>query len=120
MLKELAAERKKRSTDAELILWDHLNAKKLEGYKFRRQHVIDEYIVDFVCLKENLVIEIDGGYHFNPEIQEADKLRTEILENLGYRVIRFTNEEVTDNIDYVLKSILAALKTPPLGDGGLD
>jgi valyl-tRNA synthetase len=118
LLKELAAERKKQSTDTEIILWECLSGKKLEGYKFRRQNIIDEFIVDFVCLKENLIVEIDGGYHEKPEIQEADKLRTEILESLGYRVIRFTNEEVLGNIDEVLKSILNALQTPPSGDGG--
>ncbi|MDP3432920.1 MAG: class I tRNA ligase family protein, partial [Bacteroidota bacterium] len=119
LLKELAAERKKQSTDTEIILWECLSGKKLEGYKFRRQHIIDEFIVDFVCLKENLVVEIDGGYHDKPEIQEADKLRTEILESLGYRIIRFTNEEVLGNIDGVLESILTALQTPPSGDGRL-
>ncbi len=119
LLKELAEERKKQSTDTEIILWECLSGKKLEGYKFRRQHIIDEFIVDFVCLKENLVVEIDGGYHNKPEIQEADKLRTEILESLGYRVIRFTNEEMLGNIDGVLENILIAIKTPPSGDGGL-
>lgn len=119
LLKELAGERKRQSTDTEIILWECLSGKKLEGYKFRRQHIIDEFIVDFVCLKENLIVEIDGGYHEKPEIQEADKLRTEILEQLGYRVIRFTNEEVLGNIDGVLDSILNALQTPPSGDGGL-
>jgi valyl-tRNA synthetase len=130
LLKELAEERKKLTTDTEIVLWECLSGKKLEGYKFRRQHIIDEFIVDFVCLKESLVIEIDGEYHNKPEIQEADKLRTEILERLGYRVIRFTNQEVLGNIDGVLDSILSALKssplegekassTPPSGDGGL-
>ena len=119
LLKELAEERKKLSTDTEIILWECLSGKKLEGYKFRRQHIIDEFIVDFVCLKENLIVEIDGGYHNKPEIQEADKLRTEILESIGYRVIRFTNEEVSGNIDGVLQSILTALQTPPSGAGGL-
>jgi valyl-tRNA synthetase len=119
LLKDLAEERKKQSTDAEIILWEYLSGEKLEEYKFRRQHVIDEFIVDFVCLKENLIVEIDREYHGKPEIQEADKLRTEILESLGYRVIRFTNEEVLGNIDGVLERILIALKTPPSGDGGL-
>ena len=119
LLKELAAERKKQSTDTEIILWEYLSGKKLEGYKFRRQHIIDEFIVDFVCLKENLVVEIDGGYHNKPEIREADKLRTEILASLGYRVIRFTDEEVSGNIEGVQESILTALQTPPSGDGGL-
>jgi valyl-tRNA synthetase len=118
LLKELAAERKKQSTDTEIILWECLSSKKLEGYKFRRQHIIDEFIVDFVCLKENLIVEIDGGYHEKPEIQEADKLRTEILESLGYRVIRFTNEQVLGNINGVLDSILSALKNSPLGGQG--
>jgi valyl-tRNA synthetase len=119
LLKELAAESKNKSTETESIMWEYLSGKKLDGYKFHRQHIINEFIVDFVCLKENLIVEIDGGYHNKPEIQEADKLRTEILESLGYRVIRFTNEEVLRNIDGVLNGILAALNAPPSGAGGL-
>lgn len=111
LLKALKEERKKQPTEAEKALWSALKGKKLDTYKFRREHIIDEFIVDFVCLPQQLIIEIDGGYHNKPEIQKADALRTKILEeDLGYRVIRFTNEEVIGDIESVLKNIKEALK----------
>ena len=106
LLKNLAAERKNSSTEAEKVLWESLRGKKLDGFKFRREHIIDEFIVDFVCLSDQLVVEVDGGYHLKPEIKEADELRTKILEtDLGFQVIRFTNKEVIDDIDKVLSKI---------------
>jgi valyl-tRNA synthetase len=118
LLKELANKSKSSPTDAENILWGHLKGKQLENYKFRRQHIIDEFIVDFVCLSHKLVIEVDGGYHNHPEVAEADKLRTEILEELGYTVIRFTNEEIFKELEKVLTKILSALHSSPFGGGG--
>jgi len=120
-LKQLADDKRKNQTDAESIFWEALRGKQLEGYKFRRQHVIDEFIVDFACLSRKLIVEVDGGYHKDPKIQEADKLRTEILESFGYKVIRFTNEEVIGNIEDVLNNIKDTLQSlPPLGgsEGG--
>jgi isoleucyl-tRNA synthetase len=87
-LKQLADEKRKNQTEAESVLWEALRGKQLEGYKFRRQHVIDEFIVDFACLSRKLIVEVDGGYHKDPKVAEADKLRTEILESLGYKVVR--------------------------------
>ncbi len=119
LLKEFQVTRKKQTTESEQILWEYLKGKKLEGYKFRRQHIIDEYIVDFVCLSKKLIIEVDGGYHNKPEIKEADRFRTEELHDLGYTVIRFTNEQVIGDIDNTLRSILSALQTPsPFGGWG--
>ncbi|MGC1203720.1 MAG: class I tRNA ligase family protein, partial [Flavobacteriaceae bacterium] len=117
LINELKKQRIKNPTEAEKVLWECLKTKQLDGYKFRREHIIDEYIVDFVCLAKNLVIEVDGGYHNNAEIKEADKFRTENLEDLGFRVIRFTNEEVIGNIDNVLKKIEYELRMSfsPLG-----
>ncbi|TGV02313.1 isoleucine--tRNA ligase [Flavivirga rizhaonensis] len=114
LLKTLKEERKKNPTQAETILWESLKGKKLDNYKFRREHIIDEFIVDFVCLSQRLVIEVDGDYHNKPEVIEADKLRTEILEDLGYHVIRFTNEEVIGDIDSTLNKISNKLKVLPL------
>ncbi len=115
LLKEFQQERKKNTTEAERILWEQLKTKKL-GTKFRRQHVIDEFIVDFVCLSKNLIIEVDGGYHDNSLQQEADAMRTEILNEFGYKVIRFKNEEVIGAIDTVLQRIEEALQSlPPSG-----
>ncbi len=117
LLKELQQKNKKKSTQAETILWECLRTKKL-GYKFRRQHIIDEFIVDFICLEKRLVIEVDGGYHDNPEQKEADKLRTDILNELRFRVIRFTNEEIIGNIDATQKKIDAILKSLPSEEVG--
>lgn len=119
-LKERKEELKKNSTISEDALWLRLVGKQLEEYKFRRQHIIGNFIVDFACLSKKLIIEIDGGIHLHPEVAEADKMRTEILEADGYKVIRFSNEEVLADIDGVLKKILHEIyqrPTLPLGEG---
>ncbi|HHT23722.1 MAG TPA: SpoIID/LytB domain-containing protein [Bacteroidales bacterium] len=119
-LKELALKHRHNPTDAESFLWENLKGKNLDGYKFRRQHIIDDCIVDFVCLSERLIIEVDGKYHDEPDVQEYDKLRTQLLNRNGYKVIRFTNEEVLFEIEKVLNSIKSELhtNTPPSGGGG--
>ena len=116
LLKKHADEHRNNPTEAESALWELLRSKNI-GEKFRRQHIIGEYIVDFVCLKRQLVIEVDGGYHFTPEQQEQDQLRTEELQKLGYREIRFTNEEVLSAPDTVISKICSALaqKASPSG-----
>ena len=116
LLKELADQKRKNQTVAESALWQQLRGKQLENYKFRRQHLIDEFIVDFVCLEKQLIVEVDGDYHNDPEMQKADKLRTEILESLGYRVIRFSNDQVTGNTEYVLNRIKLALEALPIAN----
>ncbi|WP_073171321.1 valine--tRNA ligase [Tangfeifania diversioriginum] len=115
LLKKNAREMRRFSTEAESVLWEILRAKKL-GEKFRRQHIINDIIVDFVCLPKKLVIEVDGGYHVDPEIQKLDTLKTGILNELGYKVIRFKNDEVLANIDSVLEAIQEALISPPPGE----
>ncbi|MBC2846697.1 DUF559 domain-containing protein [Winogradskyella flava] len=117
LMKELQQENKKNSTEAERILWESLRGKKLDA-KFRRQHIIDEFIVDFVNLEKNLVIEVDGGYHNLKEQQEIDEIRTLILKDLGFKVIRFSNEQVIADIDSVLNSIGQELKSLPSGEVG--
>lgn len=97
-------------TQAEEIVWQRLRANAL-GYRFRRQHLIGSYIPDFVCLKKALVVEIDGGIH--NEQKEADEQRTKELNEQGFKVIRFTNEEVISNIDSVIASIQKQLDTLP-------
>jgi very-short-patch-repair endonuclease len=92
----------KNPTCAEHILWDYLRNRKT-GYKIRRQHVIDKYVVDFVCLSKKLVIEIDGGIH--NQQKEQDELRTQDLNCIGYTVIRFTNDEVYENAGVVAQRI---------------
>ncbi|TDE46843.1 DUF559 domain-containing protein [Flavobacterium rhamnosiphilum] len=105
LLIEKAKEMRKEPTHAEKILWMELKSKSLEDYKFRQQHLIDDFIVDFVCLSKKLVVEVDGDYHFAEEQVQLDNNRTITLNKLGYKVIRFTNEQVTKNISEVLKRI---------------
>ena len=117
LLKELQEERKKRTTEAERILWEQLKTKQL-GVKFRRQHIIDEFIVDFVCLSKKLIVEVDGGYHNSKAQKEADSIRSQILNEFGYKIMRFSNEEVIGAIDATLKRIKAVLDSLPLGEVG--
>lgn len=112
-LKELAKENRKHPTEAESAMWEILKGH-FEGCKFRRQHIIGDYIVDFVCLSKQIVIEIDGGYHQEEQQQKLDEQRTEFLNNQGFQVIRFTNEEVIGNTPSVIKTIKATLNTPSL------
>lgn len=118
MLKKYVKRMRYSPIPAEAMLWNALNGKNLGGYKFRRQHIIGDYITDFICLKENLIIEVDGLIHQLPENKTKDSERTAWLEQEGYRVIRFTNDEVLGNLEMVLDRILRALKASPLGTGG--
>ena len=95
-------------TDAEALLWYNLRSRQLAGAKFRRQHPIGPYYVDFVSLKQKLVIEVDGGQHTTNE--EADRKRTDFLNSKGYTVLRFWNHEVLTDTDAVLERICAALE----------
>jgi len=117
LLKELQKENKKNSTQAESILWENLRNKNIK-YKFRRQHIIDIFIADFVCLEKKLIIEVDGGYHNTLEQREADELRTQILNEIGFKVIRFTNEQVVGDIDNVINRINTILASLPSGEVG--
>ncbi|MBT3383107.1 MAG: isoleucine--tRNA ligase [Prolixibacteraceae bacterium] len=117
LLKELAKKQKENPTEAEVFLWQNLKNKNLAGYKFRQQHIIDQFIADFVCLEKQLIVEIDGGYHSLPEVKISDKQRTEILEELGFAIIRFTNEEVINNTEGVLNKITSVLNSLPFGEG---
>jgi very-short-patch-repair endonuclease len=97
-------------TDAERALWQRLRSRRFESVKFRRQHPIPPFIVDFCCTEQRLIIEIDGGQH--AVATEADRSRTESLNRQGYRVIRFWNNDVLQEMDGVLEVIARALKTP--------
>ena len=123
LLKELAQKQKDNQTEAETFLWNNLRGKKLSNFKFRRQHIIDQFIADFVCLERQLIIEVDGGYHSLPEVHLSDNQRTEFLSTLGYKVLRFTNEQILNEIDVVLEEIHRVLDSLPLGgrvgDGAL-
>jgi leucyl-tRNA synthetase len=95
-------------TEAESILWEMLRGNKT-GYKFRRQHQIDRFIPDFVCLEKKLIVEIDGEYHLSDEQIELDEARTDILEELGYKIIRFSNEVVKSVPHFVVEKIKGEL-----------
>jgi leucyl-tRNA synthetase len=110
VLKVNSRENRQNQTEAEELLWQNLRNSKT-GYKIRRQHAIDGYIADFVCLKKGLVIEVDGGYHL--ETTEQDEIRTQVLNELGFEIIRFTNEEVVTNVNKVVKTIKAKLDSQP-------
>jgi very-short-patch-repair endonuclease len=94
-------------TDAECALWKRLRGCQLNGCKFRRQHPFGDFILDFVCLEAKLVIEVDGGQH-NESTQ--DMARGQVLENAGYRVMRFWNNQVLNEIESVVESIWLELE----------
>jgi very-short-patch-repair endonuclease len=94
-----------RSTDAERTLWSYIRAKRLDGLKFRRQHPIGKYIVDFVCLERKIVIELDGGQHAELKTGAYDRERDNWLEKQGYRVLRFWDNDVLVNTREVLQVI---------------
>ena len=105
-----AQQLRRRMTDAETLLWEHLKSRKLEGYKFRKQHPISRYILDFYCHSEKLAIEIDGPNHNLKATQVYDSDRTSNLIELGIKTIRFTNEEVLKDVESVKRKIIAEIK----------
>lgn len=110
-LKPLARQMRHEPTPAELALWQQLRNRAILGYKFRRQHSIDRFIVDFVCIEATLIIEVDGEIHqYTPD---EDAIRQEFLESLGFHVLRFTNEQVLRNMHEVLAQIQMRLTSPP-------
>ena len=117
-LKERAEEMRKNPTEAESVLWNALRDNGL-GVKFRQQHIIEDFIVDFYCNEYKVTVEIDGKYHDRPEQKKSDEERTARLNELGYTELRFTNEEVFHDLDNVLKKIKTFCSgTPsPSGEG---
>jgi very-short-patch-repair endonuclease len=114
-------------TDAEIVLWRHLRNRELGGWKFKRQYPVGPFIVDFICVEKNIVIEVDGGQH--AENEELDLQRSAYLSKMGYRVLRFWNNEVLQETEAVLEAIFAILAngkqnspsprpSPPLGERG--
>jgi 5-methyltetrahydrofolate--homocysteine methyltransferase len=122
ILKEKAKEMRNKPTEAEKMLWNVLSNKGIENYKFRRQHIVGEYIVDFICLEKRLIIEVDGAIHNDLAQIEHDKHRTEWLESKGFKVIRFTNNQVLSDffntIEKIRKGLNTILVAPPSGAGG--
>ena len=119
MLKAYARENRKNMTQSESILWSMIRGKAL-GVTFLRQYIIGDYITDFACLEPKLVIEVDGGYHSEPRQVEDDAIRQDWLEHQGFKVIRFTNEDVECDIDNtinIIKTALRGTEFPPCKEG---
>ncbi|PIQ97889.1 MAG: hypothetical protein COV67_01865 [Nitrospinae bacterium CG11_big_fil_rev_8_21_14_0_20_56_8] len=112
-LLEFARNLRKEQTEAEHLLWALLRDRRFLGFKFRRQHPVDPYVLDFYCHEASLGIELDGGQHNEPENEAHDRKRTEFLAQKGIRVLRFWNNEVFSETEGILRSIYDAL-TPAL------
>ena len=111
-LKHLRKELRNEGTSAEAVLWTYLKNKQLSGRKFRRQHSIKNFIVDFYCPKEALIIELDGQEHYTVSGQASDELRDQHLTLMGFRILRFENKAVLECIDAVLDEIKSCFTTP--------
>jgi very-short-patch-repair endonuclease len=117
MLRDLAPKAKvafakhlrKSQTPGEKVLWLKLKKKQFHGLKFRRQAPLGSYIVDFLCIEKNLIIEVDGDSHFQPGAAERDAIREAYLVSLKFRVLRFGNRQVVESCDWVLEEIRSAL-----------
>jgi adenine-specific DNA-methyltransferase len=105
-----ARELRKNLTEAERLLWRHLRYRQMGGHKFRRQHPVGQYVVDFACLEKGLAIELDGGHH--PEQADYDSTRSAWLEAQGFRVLRFWNNHVLKQVEAIKEVILEALSDP--------
>ena len=110
-MKERARSLRQDITLAENRMWYFLRNRRLKGYKFVREYVIDRYIADFFCREKRLVIEIDGSQHI--DTAEYDQQRTEHLSALGYKVLRFWNNDVFNNISGVLNAIVSSIESVP-------
>jgi very-short-patch-repair endonuclease len=107
---KLALEMKLNPTDAEACLWDRLRNSQILGHRFRRQHPIANYIVDFYCHKLKLVIEVDGSIHGKPENMEYDIDRDKVMQEFGLTILRFNNDEVLESTDVVISQIIKIIE----------
>lgn len=99
---------RRNTTVHEKIMWKHLRKQRL-GYKFRRQVPVGKYVVDFICIELGLAIEIDGGHHYEIEQMKKDMKRTQYLEGVGIKVVRFNNHQVSTNIEGVIEKLIDAV-----------
>ncbi len=107
---KLAKVLRKSQTDAETVIWQKLRSSQLNGCKFKRQQPLGRYIVDFVCFDKKLIVEIDGGHHATQ--RDKDLQREQWLQNEGFEVVRFWNNDIFENIEGVLETIMKKLSTP--------
>lgn len=105
-------------TQAEIVLWSRLKNRQVNGYKFRRQYSVDQYVVDFYCPRVKLAVEVDGDSHFTEEAESYDEDRQKKIEQLGIHFLRFTNVDVKKNLYEVVNAI--AEKLTVLDKGGND
>jgi very-short-patch-repair endonuclease len=108
-LKQISRKLRSDMTDAEKFLWSSLRSKQLKGYQFYRQRIIGDYIVDFYCPKASLIIELDGGQHYTEEGIKKDFERDNYLRGQGYKVIRFSDRDVFENLNGVIERIYGDL-----------
>jgi len=108
-LKERARELRKKQTSAEALLWQLLRGGNLFGFKFRRQHQFGDYVADFYCVQAQLVVECDGSVHKGKEQWHHDQNRDAYMIGQGLRILRFTNDEILENTEQVLESIMKCL-----------
>ncbi|MEX0781630.1 MAG: endonuclease domain-containing protein [Dehalococcoidia bacterium] len=106
-------------TETEALLWEQLRSRRLDGLKFRRQHPIGRFVLDFYCDQAQLAVEVDGAIHLDPEARSQDAERQALLEERGIRFVRFTASEIETSLDRVLTAIISACTiTPPLHASG--
>jgi very-short-patch-repair endonuclease len=119
---QFARKLRRETTDAERRIWARLRNRRLPGFKFRRQHPVAGYIADFVCLERRLIVELDGSQHASAEVAADDVARTRRLNECGFRILRFWNNESLQTTDAVVDALAAALApspqpSPPKGAG---
>ena len=113
-LRKRARTLRNNMTKAEIILWSRIRLKQINGYKFRRQYPVFDFIADFYCHELKLIIEVDGGIHTLPEQAKSDEYRDNLLKNNGYYVIRLTNDEVETNLEgslLIIKSVISEISS---------
>ena len=109
--KTFRKELRKSATAAEAVLWKHLQRRQLLGKKFRRQHSIGRYIVDFYCPESRVIVELDGAGHYSITMENYEVERTKYLEGLGLKIVRFENKDLLENLEEVLETIKENLRT---------
>ena len=107
-IRDFARGLRRSTTEIEALVWSRLRRRQLGGYRFRRQHPVGRYVVDFVCLEQRLAVELDGDQH--AEQAEYDRARDDDIRQRGFRVLRFWDSEVLADLDAMLDTILAALE----------
>jgi very-short-patch-repair endonuclease len=117
-LKEASRQLRKNMTEAERLFWSRVRGKQLSGAQFYRQKIVGDYIVDFYCPQARLVVEIDGGQHYEEQGAEKDVVRDRCLRAEGLKVLRFSNREVLENVAAVLEVVCGQIPlNPPLSKG---